>query len=331
VRVLVFTNMLPTPTAPFYGSFVREEVAALRNAGVDVDVYFVNGRDNKLNYAAMPFGFFSRVRRKQYDVVHVHHSFCGLTASLQHRIPIVWTFHEGEISGDTRDALREMPVKHIAYSRRLKRFVAKRVDAVIVVAEHLREPLGRPDAVYVPAGVDMDAFTPVESGEARRRIGLREDRRYILFPSSPGRVEKRYPLARRAVEILRESTPGARDVELIALDNIPHDQVPLYMNASELMVMTSAFEASPVTIREALACNVPVVSVDVGDARVVLEGLSNCRVVEADPERIAEALRATLAGPRRIEARERMERYSLSTGVERLIDVYRDVIRRGRS
>jgi glycosyltransferase involved in cell wall biosynthesis len=247
---------------------------------------------------------------------------------LQKQIPIVWTFHEGEITGGTKDALREMPLKRVAYSRGLKRFVARRVDAVIVVAEHLRAPLNRPDAVYLPAGVDLDLFVPMETGEARNRIGLRADRRYLLFPSSPGRVEKRYGLARQAVEILKQTAHEAQDVELIALDNIPHERVPLYMNASELMVMTSAFEASPVTIREALACNVPVVSTDVGDAHVILDGVQNCRVVEADPPRIAEALRATLSGPRRIQSRDRMQRYALSAGVERLVDLYRELVRR---
>jgi glycosyltransferase involved in cell wall biosynthesis len=321
VRVLVFTNMYPTPDAPFYGSFVRDEVTALKKAGVDVDLYFVNGRARKLNYAGMPRGFFRRMRRAHYDVVHVHHSFCGLVASWQHRVPVVWTFHEGEISGGAEDALREQPIKRLAYSPRLKRFVARRMDAIIVVAEHLRGPLGRPDAAWIPAGVDLEVFEPMDSAAARSEIGLSADRRYVLFPSSPSRVEKRYDIATRAVDILKQAD-DMRDVELIALDNVPHDRVPLYINASELMLMTSAFEASPVTIREALACNVPVVSTDVGDVRVMLDGLENCRVVEPDPAKIAAALRATLSGSRRIASRARMEPYSLAAGTTRLIDLY---------
>ena len=44
MRVLVFTNMYPNPAMPFFGSFVRDEAEALRRAGAEVDVYFVNGR-----------------------------------------------------------------------------------------------------------------------------------------------------------------------------------------------------------------------------------------------------------------------------------------------
>jgi glycosyltransferase involved in cell wall biosynthesis len=330
VRVLVFTNMYPTTAAPFYGSFVRDEAGALRRTGLDVDVYFVNGRASKLNYARMLPGFLARTRRQRYDVIHVHHSFCGLVATLQRAVPVVWTFHEGEISGDTADALREKPIKHLAYSRRMKRYVARRVDAVVVVAEHLRGPLGRPDALWLPAGVDWDLFAPADTAEAKRQLGLSAARRYVLFPASPSRVEKRYDLARRAVETLKQRWPDARDVELIALDNVPHERVPMFMNASEVMLMTSAFEASPVTIREALSCNVPVVSTDVGDARTVMDGIAGCRIVEPDPARIAEALRSVLAEPRRVQSRERMRAYSLETVAAALTTLYERVVERHR-
>jgi glycosyltransferase involved in cell wall biosynthesis len=314
--------MYPGDAMPFYGSFVRDEAEALRDAGLDVDVYFVNGRANKLNYFGMPAGFFARIREKSYDVIHVHHSFCGLVATLQHRIPVVWTFHEGEISGDITDALREQPIKQIAYSKRMKRYVAQKVDAVVVVAEHLRGPLGRPDALWLPAGIDWKRFAPMDSGEAKRELGFDAGRRYVLFPAAPSRVEKRYELARAGFDRYRGATPGARDLELIALDNVPHARVPLYMNASEAVLMTSAFEASPVTIREALACNVPVICTDVGDARVVMRDIAGCRIVEGDPVSIADALRAVLAGPRRVESRERMRAYGLDTVAQKLIALY---------
>ena len=329
MRILVFTNMYPTTEAPFYGPFVHDEVQALRKSGVEVDLYFVNGRANRLNYFGMPAGFFRRMRAKRYDIVHVHHSFCGLVATLQHRVPVVWTFHEGEISGNTRDALREHPIRRFAYSRRLKRHVARRVDAIVVVAEHLRAQLGRPDAVWIPAGVDMDLFVPIDSDAAREELGLAEGKRYLLFPSSPSRVEKRYPLAKAAIDALRASSPAYADVELLMLDNVPHDRVPLYINASELMLMTSAFEASPLTIRESLACNVPVLCTDVGDARVVLEGIPGCAIIDADPAHIALEVAKALARPRRVASRARMEAYSLRRGVGELLGIYARLARGG--
>ncbi len=326
MRVLVFTNMFPTPALPFYGSFVKDEVEALRRAGVDAEVYFVNGRADKLEYAKMPFGFFSRIRRKRYDVVHVHHSFCGLVATRQSAVPVVWTFHEGEIMGGTEDALREQPIKHVAYSKRMKQFVARRVDALIIVADHLRQPLRRADALCLPAGIDIDLFAPMDTELAKRKLGLVSGKRYVLFPSVPTRVEKRYDLARRAVEIMRERWPETSDVELIALNNVPHETVPLYMNASELVLLTSSFEASPVVIRESLACNVPVLSTDVGDARVMLGNTPGCAIVPSDPDAIAQALVTALQSSRRVPSREAMQKYSLENTAQQLVALYQRVV-----
>jgi len=317
--------MYPFDGMPYYGTFVRDEVRGLEDAGCDVDVLFVNGKMNKLNYFASPFRLARALSRKRYDVVHVHHSFCGFVALLPKRLPMVWTFHEGEIAGDAVAATRRQPAKVLTHSKGLKRFVAKRVDRVIVVAEYLKEPLGRSDAATIPAGLDLERFAPMDRGRAVTSLGLDENKRYIVFPSSPARVEKRYDLAKSAVDLLRSD--GAHgDVELLCLENVPHEKVPLYMNASELLLMTSEWEASPVTIREALACELPVVSTDVGDVRPLVENIAGCYVVDDRTEPIARALGKVLAGDRRVEARERIERYSLENTARQIVDVYRELI-----
>lgn len=331
LRVLVFTNMYPTADAPFYGSFVGGEVDALRGAGVEVDVYYVNGRANKLAYLAMPFGFFARLFSRRYDVVHVHHSLCGLVAAIQSRVAVVWTVHEGSVAVPNSPAYDRRAIKRPAYSRRLKRAVARRVDAVVAVSDHMGSLLHRADAYVIPCGIDLGLFVPMDQAEAKTRVGLPLDRRYVLFPASPARPEKRYLLARLALDRLHEIAPETRDVELVVLDQVPHAHVPYYMNAAETVLMTSAFEASPVTIREALACNVPVVSTAVGDVPGVLDGIEGCHVVEPDADSIALALRSVLALPRRVCARERMRVYSRERQAELLVEVYKRIRRKRRT
>ncbi len=327
MRVLVFTNMYPSERLPFYGSFVSDEVSSLRRAGVDVDVYFVNGREHKFSYAMMPFGFFSRVLRREYDVVHVHHSFCGFVATLQRRVPVVWTFHEGAMAAVDSERVDPRAIKRLAYSRRLKRWVATRANAVIAVSAHLRDLMGRPDADVIPCGIDLERFQPIDPAEAKRRLGLSPELRYVLFPSTPSRPEKRFALADAAMRRLRETAPEYRDVELMVLNEVPHESVPDFINGAEAVLMTSKFEASPITIREALACNVPVVSTAVGDVPAVLDGIRGCYVANDDPDSLAAALRAVLAGPRRVESRHRMMAYSIDLQTRALLDVYRRVQR----
>jgi glycosyltransferase involved in cell wall biosynthesis len=322
VRVLVFTNMYPFEEMPYYGSFVRDEVEALRRRGVQVEVLFVNGLKNKAAYFAMPWRF-ARALRRGFDLIHVHHSYCGAVAVMQRGLPVVWTFHEGEILSPPEVRGEDRPIKALVYSHRFKRWVARRVDRLVVEADRFKEALGRPDAVTLPAGIDLDRFRPMDAREAKARLGLDPERRYLLFPSSPKRIEKRYPLARETVALLKKR---GIELELICLEGVPHEEVPWYINASEAVLMTSAFEASPVTVREALACDRPVVSTDVGDVREVLAEIEGCAVVEADPEALADAVeRALQAGPR-VKGRERVEETSLDRTAERLIRLYRDLL-----
>lgn len=327
MKILVFTNMYPFASMPYYGSFVADEVKALRTAGCDVDVLFINGISNKLNYFRSPFQFFGRLRKRPYDIIHCHHSFCGAVAVMQGRVPVIWTFHEGEIAGDAGSARSDTRMKRLAHSKSFKRWVAGRVDTVITVAEHFKEPLGRADACTLPAGIDTGLFKPMDRAEARSLLGFDSDRPYVLFPSTPARPEKRYELARAAIEKAGQEIDG---IEIVCLEHIPHDRVPLYMNACNVLLMTSAFEASPVTIREALACNVPVVSTDVGDARVMLEKIAGCAIVPPEPERIAEAVINCMRYYPRIEGRAAAERFSLDTTVARLQEIYRQVLDRAR-
>ncbi len=330
MRVLVFTNMYPTPARPFYGSFVHDEVQALRDAGVQADVLFVDGRSNKLNYLGMPAEFFGRLRSRQYDAVHVHHSYCALIATAQSKVPVIWTCHEGATAALPEDVRADHWSKRLAYSSRLKRNVARRVEALITVNRSLGDSLGRPDAVVIPSGVDLGKFVPMDTNAARRRLGLPMHKRYILFPSSPSRPEKRHELARRAIQELKTAWADARDVELIALHNVPHDDVPWFINAADVVLMTSAFEGSPITVREALACNVPVVSTAVGDVPSLLEGMAGCAITDDNPEAIARALRAVLTFPGRTQSRAAMARYSVLRQVSAVTQVYHDVVARRR-
>lgn len=325
MRVLVFTNMYPFADMPFYGSFVKDEVESLRAAGVDVDVYFVNGKASKLNYLWSPSGLNGRLRRTKYDVLHVHHSFCGFVATMQKKVPVVWTFHEGEITSGVEAMRREGVTKRLAYSKRFKKSVARKVDTLIVVSEHLKAQLERPDAVTIASGIDMDVFKPMDGARAKEQLGLDVGKRYVLFPSEPTRVGKRYEIAAAGIDAYRA---GGGDAELLCLDNVPHENVPLYMNAAEALLMTSEFEASPVSVREALACDLPVLSTRVGDVETVLDGIEGCYIVEPEAGDIADKLEKTLHRDAPFTSRWKMAEYSLPNTAVKLIKIYESLSRR---
>jgi len=98
IRVLVVTNMYPSPDRPAYGNFVREQVESLRALGVVPGVLFIDGRTSRAEYARA----IARVRhaaRGAFDLLHAHYGLTGFFAVLQSRLPVVITFHGDDLLG----------------------------------------------------------------------------------------------------------------------------------------------------------------------------------------------------------------------------------------
>jgi glycosyltransferase involved in cell wall biosynthesis len=313
MRVLVVTNMLPVPAHPSYGVFVRDQVDDLRSLGVDVDVLFVDGRRSRLNYARAAASLRARLRHEPFDIVHAHYGLTGAVAISQRRTPVVTTFHGSDANGES------------PWQTWVSRLVVRRSTA-IVVSRHLRDALGRPDAVVIPAAVDVDAFVPMDRAAARRSLGWRLEPPYVLFPGARSVHRKRADLFDAAVEHARRTHPDLRSV---SLEGLPREEVVLTMNAADVLVMTSDREGAPVAVREALACTTPVVSVPVGDVPDVLRGLPSCAIVPRAPEALGDAIVASLGAERTSELRDRALESGRLRVAERVVAVYEHAL--GRS
>jgi len=182
--------------------------------------------------------------------------------------------------------------------------------------------LGCERATVIPSAVDIDLFTPQPRVEARRALGWAEDRRYVLFPGARARKVKNAPLFDEVLARVRAEEP---DVEGVSLEGLSRPQASLVMNAVDVLLMTSHSEGSPVAVREALACMTPVVSVDVGDAALVLDGLPDCGVSSRDPEALARGVTQALGSTRRPELRERAADYSGPRVAGRILELYHRV------
>src|SRR5260370_42560131 len=120
----------------------------------------------------------------------------------------------------------------------------------------------------VPSGIDFELFRPQPRVSARDRLGLAQGERLVLFVGNPELARKRYGLASRAVALL----PAAPPTRLIVGWHVPHVQMPDYMAASDALAFTSAQEASPNAVKEALACDVSAVPGARGDVAQRLHG-----------------------------------------------------------
>lgn len=322
----MITSEWPSPEYPVSGVFVAQQARFLRAAGAEIDVFAFRGARSPVRYLRTWRQVRERLRSAPYDLIHAQFGQSGLLG-LPKRIPLVVTFRGSDVEGIVG------PDGRYRWSGRLltmlSRIVALHADQIIVVsvplARHL--PSSR-DYHVIPSGLDLERFQPGSKRHAREQLGLPFDRKLVLFGGDPGLAVKRFSLARQAVERLC----GRWNVELLLARGVPHESVPVYMNAADLLLLTSRHEGSPNMVKEALACNLPVASVDVGDVRDRLAHADGCVVCSDDrPETIASAVEKILSDARPFEGRHLVRDLDERILSRKVLDIYRRTARSLRS
>jgi glycosyltransferase involved in cell wall biosynthesis len=302
--------MYPSASDPSFGVFVAEQVEDLRALGVEMEVLAFDGRTHSIAY----LGAAAEVRRRarsRFDLVHAHYGLSGAVALAQRRLQVVTTFH-GSDAG------------YVAWQLRLSRAVARRSEPV-VVAQALAEPLKLANPTIIPAGVDIGRFRP--RSDARAALGLDRDLHYVLFPGDRGNARKRSDLFDAAVA---EAGRELATVRPIALGGLSRDEAALMLAAADVTLMTSDWEGAPVTVKESLACETPVVSVEVGDVSELVGGLPGCAIRDRDPHDLAEGVLQALNAGRSPVLRLRAEEFSRERMARRVLDVYERLLGVGR-
>jgi teichuronic acid biosynthesis glycosyltransferase TuaC len=315
LRVLMITSEWPTPDHPQAVPFVVRNAEFLRRAGVDVDVFPFRGAKKPTNYLRARKRLQDRLKDEQYDLVHAQFGQSGLLA-LPKPLPLVVTFRGSDLLGVVGNNGRYTLAGRLLQSASW--LVARVADEVIIVSEALARRLPRRSFHVIPSGVDLALFRPVPPAEARRQLGLPEERRLILFAANPADPIKRYGLARAAFDRLK----GDHNVEMVVTKGVPYDKMPLYMNACDVLLLTSLHEGSPNVVKEALACDLPVVSTDVGDVRARIGSIEGCTIVRDSPDEMATALHMVLQRNKRIDGRRLVADLDENVLTEQVIGVY---------
>ena len=321
MRVLMISSEWPTVELPYRGSFIVQQADYLREAGVEVEVFPLRAEGHPFNYVKAWRALRTAHRLDDFDLIHAQFGQSGLPA-WRAGLPLVVTFRGSDVLGVVGERGRYTARGLVL--RRISRTVARWAAAVIIVAEHLAAALPRGVTPHViPSGLNLDLYRPMPRQDARRQLGLPLDKPLVLFGANPAIVVKRYPLAQQALQTIREP----QDVEIVALTGVPREQVPVYMNACDLLLMTSKHEGSPNVVKEALACNVPVVSVDVGDVRQRIGTVEGCILCSDDaPETIGAAVATVLRRRPCINGREAVRDLDERLLAQKVIDIYRAVL-----
>lgn len=304
---MVRTLQLVTTRRPFFD----QQVAALERNGVDcsvVTVPGVSGERSPLSYLR----FYARTLREAVgavDLVHANYGTTAPAALAQPRRPVVLSLWGSDLFG--------------RYGR-VSEACADHSDAVVVMSDEMADELDR-DCHVVPHGVDTEAFAPRPRADARDSLGWATDAYHVLFPYDPSRTVKDYPRAATVVERAREAVD--RPVELHPVHGVPHDRVPVYLNAADALLLTSKREGSPNAVKEALACETHVVATPVGDVPDLLDGVPGTWLAGSDDELVA-GLLAAFEDDVAVDASDRVAEFSLDRMATDLLAVYESVLGR---
>jgi len=321
-RVLVVTNLWPTEADPGFGSFVQAQMESLRPLGVEFDVLFINGRESKWNYLRGIRELRRRLRAKRYDLIHAHFGLSGWVARCQFQAPVVVSFMGDDVLGRPKRSGRIT-----LYGRFLQASsfaLARLVAAVIVKSREMKSRLRLPSARIIPNGVDVDLFRPMDQQEARRTLGLDANKKFVLFPYDPAEERKRFDLIEAAVAQARQEVP---QLEILPARGVPRERMPLYMNAADVLVLASIFEGSPNAVKEAMATNLPVVTVDVGDAAELIGPTEGCFLVPRAADALAAEIVEVCRRDKRTNGREWIARLSMENVAKQIVEVYASVVR----
>ena len=285
-------------------SFIQEQGDALSQLGVQIAYFPIEGK-GLCGYLKNKKRLLLKINEFMPDLIHAHYGLSGLLANLQRKIPVITTYHGSDINN-----AKILPLS------RLNMILS--VHNIFVSEKNRLKSNQTRNQSLIPCGVDTNLFKPQDKAKARKILDLNEDKKYILFAGAFANSVKNSALAKSAVSLLN-------NIFLIELQGYSREEVGLLLNAVDVVLLTSFTEGSPQIIKEAMACNCPIVSVAVGDVENTIGGTTGCFISTYEPTDIANKLKQALEYEKRTDGRERILALGLDreTVARQILSVYK--------
>jgi glycosyltransferase involved in cell wall biosynthesis len=309
--------------------FVRRQAHSLAAEGMEADLFYLGSRTSPRHLAAEFHRFRAELARLRPAIVHAHFGtvtalFAAVASGF---LPLVITYRGSDLNPPP-SSYRWRARMRANCGRLFSQLAALRAQEIICVSRQLRSHLWwrRGVVTILPSGVDPEVFRPQPRALARRRVGWSDSDPVILFNAGHDSLLKGLDLANAAVERARCAVPGLR---LEILDgNVPPALLPDLMNAADCLLLTSASEGSPTVVQEALASNLPIVSVAVGDIEERLAGVRDSTVASRDAAVLAHAIRNMVQPARRSNGSLKVPEFSSRHIAQQLKEIYMHLVAR---
>lgn len=295
---------------------VQRQGESLIKQGIDLHFFTIKGK-GILGYFSSIFKLKKIIKENHFDIYHAHYSFSAIVASLAGAKPIVVS-------------LMGSDVKANKFFKFIIWFLYKYFwNATIVKSEDMKISLDFKNVYIIPNGVDLNKFQPLNPIECKKQLEWDFKKTHLLFAANPARKEKNFKLTKDAYDFISDKQSS---IELHFLEDVSNNQMPIYFNASNVIVLTSFWEGSPNVIKEAMACNIPIVSTDVGDVKWLFGETGGHFICSYEAKIVAENIKKAIAFAKEIkqtQGRQRIIDFELDSEsiAKKLIIIYRKVLK----
>jgi teichuronic acid biosynthesis glycosyltransferase TuaC len=292
--------------------FIKSQGESLRQEGVDVEYFTVKGKGIK-GYIRNITPLRTYIKQTKFDIIHAHYGLIGLLCVLAFPgIPIVLSVMGSDAYGSFNDKGKR--IKSSYFDMLLTQIALIFVNQIIVKSKNILKIIPyKNKSQIIPNGVDFEIFKPDNKSLKQNTV---------LFLANPVDPRKNFRLVKEAIELI--------DDKYITLFNpypIKHNEFPKFLNNSSVFVLTSYNEGSPNVIKEAMACNVSIVSTDVGDVKDVIGNTEGCFITTFDPKDVAEKIKQAIEYGNRTTGRNDIQHLESGVIAKKIINLYRKVIK----
>lgn len=255
-----------------YSTFIETEVKSLiADQGLEVEKFYFVKRNSVLGFIKELRALNSHIQNFKPDIIHSHYgATTGLLVSMaSKKCPWIATYGGSELLGHPNKGvywrLREF------FSKRLSHYSADKADCLICVSENLKMALSTKNqnkCSVIPRGVNTIFFSSNRSQNYSNVV-------LFSLPRMNATV-KNLPLAEKVLELY--NSKNARELSLEIIHNKSQVEIRELFERGDLLLVTSTHEGSPNIVKEAMASDLPIVSVDCGDVATLLDGVSDCYV-----------------------------------------------------
>lgn len=304
-------------------SYIQSQSDSLKRNGVNISDFYLRHRGIG-GYVKSYFELKKYLKTNQkFDIVHAHFGYTAFIVFLtSYKAKFVISFMGDDLYGILDDNMQQTAKGR--FNIVLARFLQSRADWIIVKSNRMLDFIKdeyKQITTVVPNGVDYEKFPLVEQSAAREKLNLDPSLRYLLFLGSPNEKRKNFQLVKNAFDLLADNNA-------VLLNPYPVDgeDVYLYLNACDVLVLASILEGSPNVIKEALVCNCPIVATDVGDVPERIKGVDGCYLAEFNANDMAAKMKLALAFNSRTNGRNMSAYLKTDNIAQRIVNTYQLVL-----